>query len=184
MKSRLVILSTILATTAGLGASGAAFANPIDAQAHAAALLNPATLSAGNVSSQTAVGDAQAQAAALLSGLRTGQEASAQEPAQANRGSLDAQAHAAALLSGSRVSVIDDQRISATNESLGDHPAVIVARTPKARGIDPNTFIVAHPARLELLAASPNANVSERAQVQARSSKEVAKSVASGVAGR
>lgn len=38
---------------------------------------------------------------------------------------------------------------------LGDHPAVVVART--MRGIDPNTFIVAHPARLQLLAASPSA---------------------------
>ena len=40
-------------------------------------------------------------------------------------------------------------------ETLGEHPSVIVARTWSARGIDPNTFIVAHPARLELLAASP-----------------------------
>lgn len=41
-------------------------------------------------------------------------------------------------------------------EKLGEHPAVIVARTWSARGIDPNTFIVAHPARLQLLAASPS----------------------------
>jgi len=40
-------------------------------------------------------------------------------------------------------------------ETLGEHPAVLVARTWSARGIDPNTFIVAHPARLELLAAPP-----------------------------
>jgi len=43
----------------------------------------------------------------------------------------------------------------ATAETLGDHPAVLVARTWSARGIDPNTFIVAHPARLELLAVPP-----------------------------
>ena len=41
-------------------------------------------------------------------------------------------------------------------EKLGEHPAVIVARNWSARGIDPNTFIVAHPARLQLLAASPS----------------------------
>lgn len=37
--------------------------------------------------------------------------------------------------------------------TLGDHPAVVVART--MRKLDPNTFIVAHPARLQLLAAAP-----------------------------
>src|SRR5580704_17956279 len=31
-------------------------------------------------------------------------------------------------------------------EPLGEHPAVVVARTWNNRGIDPNTFIVAHPA--------------------------------------
>jgi hypothetical protein len=40
---------------------------------------------------------------------------------------------------------------AATAETLGDHPAVSVARTWSDRGIDPNTFIVGHPA----LAASP-----------------------------
>ena len=40
-------------------------------------------------------------------------------------------------------------------ETLGEHPAVLVARTWSAREIDPNTFIVAHPARLELVAAPP-----------------------------
>lgn len=40
-------------------------------------------------------------------------------------------------------------------DTLGEHPAVLVARTWSTRGIDPNTFIVAHPARLGLLAASP-----------------------------
>ncbi len=34
-------------------------------------------------------------------------------------------------------------------ESLGEHPAVVVARTWNNRGIDPNTFIVAPPASTE-----------------------------------
>lgn len=38
-------------------------------------------------------------------------------------------------------------------EQLGEHPAVIVAKTWNTRGIDANTFIVAHPARLQLIQA-------------------------------
>lgn len=34
----------------------------------------------------------------------------------------------------------------ASAESLGDHPAVLVAQSWSYRGIDPNTFIVLHPA--------------------------------------
>ncbi|HEY5761424.1 MAG TPA: hypothetical protein VIU34_36635 [Steroidobacter sp.] len=41
------------------------------------------------------------------------------------------------------------------NAQLGDHPAVVIARTAK-KGIDPNTFIVAHPAGVRQLAASPS----------------------------
>ena len=41
------------------------------------------------------------------------------------------------------------------DESLGEHPAVIVARTWAQRPIDPNTFIVAHPARLTVLSEAP-----------------------------
>jgi hypothetical protein len=44
---------------------------------------------------------------------------------------------------------------SAIAETLGEHPAVIVARTWSTQGIDPNTFIVLHPAAPKLLAASP-----------------------------
>jgi len=40
-------------------------------------------------------------------------------------------------------------------ESLGEHPAVIVAREWNSQGIDPNTFIVLHPAAPRFLAASP-----------------------------
>jgi hypothetical protein len=43
-------------------------------------------------------------------------------------------------------------------ESLGEHPAVVVARTWNSRGIDPNTFIVRHPAGPVWLNASPTAN--------------------------
>ncbi|MFC4314738.1 hypothetical protein ACFPN2_37080 [Steroidobacter flavus] len=43
---------------------------------------------------------------------------------------------------------------------LGDHPAVVVARMQAKRGIDPNTFIVAHPAGVRQLAASPTATAS------------------------
>lgn len=50
-------------------------------------------------------------------------------------------------------------------EKLGEHPAVLVARTWNTRSIDPNTFVVAHPARLQLLAASPSAK--EGIEVQA-----------------
>jgi hypothetical protein len=66
---------------------------------------------------------------------------------------LDAHAQAAALLSGSR-STASNSPISKTSERLGQHPAVLVAQKWSTRGIDPNTFIVAHPARLTLLAAS------------------------------
>ena len=42
-------------------------------------------------------------------------------------------------------------------EPLGEHPAVLVARTWSNRGIDPNTFIVRHPAGPIWLNASPTA---------------------------
>jgi hypothetical protein len=44
---------------------------------------------------------------------------------------------------------------AAIAETLGEHPAVIVARTWSSRGIDPNTFIVLHPAAPQFLARSP-----------------------------
>lgn len=44
---------------------------------------------------------------------------------------------------------------SAIAETLGEHPAVIVSRTWNSRGIDPNTFIVLHPAGPQFLAESP-----------------------------
>jgi hypothetical protein len=43
------------------------------------------------------------------------------------------------------------------SKKLGEHPAVLVARAQATRGIDPNTFIVGHPAGQQVLAASPAA---------------------------
>ncbi|MDB6106854.1 MAG: hypothetical protein JWO52_6853 [Gammaproteobacteria bacterium] len=43
----------------------------------------------------------------------------------------------------------------AVAEPLGEHPAVLVARTWNNRGIDPNTFIVAHPAGVRWVSESP-----------------------------
>ncbi|MBL8271684.1 hypothetical protein [Steroidobacter sp.] len=59
-----------------------------------------------------------------------------------------------AVTSGLSVSSAAQSSETAPEVKLGDHPAVVVART--ARRIDPNTFIVAHPARLQLLSASPS----------------------------
>jgi hypothetical protein len=55
---------------------------------------------------------------------------------------------AAALVFGSLAT-------SAIAETLGEHPAVIVAREWNSRGIDPNTFIVLHPSAAQFLAAAP-----------------------------
>jgi hypothetical protein len=52
---------------------------------------------------------------------------------------------------------------SAIAESLGEHPAVIVAREWNSQGVDPNTFIVLHPAAPKFLAAS----ASEKDKVEA-----------------
>ena len=54
---------------------------------------------------------------------------------------------AAALVLGSLAT-------SAIAETLGEHPAVIVARTWSTRELDPNAFIVQHPAAPRFLAAS------------------------------
>lgn len=153
MKSRLFLISAVLAA---LGATAAQSSEP-DAQAQAAGLLKASRISAhiqATATSQSVGGDAQAQAAALLSGTRVRQdsnESASVAPAQ----SLDAQAHAAALLSGSRSTVNESARTTAAVE-LGDHPAVVVARTK--RSIDPNTFIVAHPARLQLISTPTDEN--------------------------
>ena len=181
MKSRLLLIPAILATTAGF-VSGNAVSSQPDAQAQAAALLAPphtfvseGARDQGNASSQFVAVDAHAQAAALLSGLRTEQEAKTSvriTPSGAARTSLDAQAQAAALLSGSRITVSESAQITAISERLGEHPAVVVAQNWNTRGIDPNTFIVAHPARLQLIAASPTEKDSPRAEAAATASTE------------
>lgn len=163
MKSHLLLLSTIVAATAGLSVSSNALSSEPDAQSQAAALLSSSnhfvsesTYDRGNTSSQSVTDDAHAHAAALLSGIRTERKEVSNSveviPSRATRKSSDAQAQAAALLSGQRV--IESYRITATSEKLGEHPAVVVAQSAGTRGIDPNTFIVAHPARLQLITTS------------------------------
>jgi hypothetical protein len=49
----------------------------------------------------------------------------------------------------------------ASADKLGQHPAVLVMQKWQTRGIDPNTFIVLHPAGGRLLAASPAVQVDE-----------------------
>src|SRR5688572_146076 len=59
---------------------------------------------------------------------------------------------------------------SAIAETLGEHPAVLVSRTWSERGIDPNTFIVLHPAGPMFLTESPTEKATrEQAQLLARS---------------
>ena len=67
---------------------------------------------------------------------------------------VDAHAHAAELLSGSRAADGEGSQLTGIAD-LGEHPAVLVARHWHDRGIDPNRFIMAHPARLQLITASP-----------------------------
>ena len=47
---------------------------------------------------------------------------------------------------------------TAIAQTLGEHPAVVVAKCWNSRGIDPNTFIVRHPAGPIWLNASPATN--------------------------
>ena len=184
MKSRSLLISAILATTTGLGFSGHALSGQPDAQAQAAALLStPHTRVSesapeeANASSLSVAPDAHAQAAALLRGLRTDESQIASARTASERvtpTSLDAQAHAARLLSGSRITVAETARTTAIDQTLGEHPAVLAARRLSERGIDPNTFIVAHPARLQLLAASPSAEDAKRLEAEVTASTEIA----------
>jgi hypothetical protein len=164
MKSRLLAIPAIVAATAAFVIPGSAFAEPRDAQVQAAALLSrphaPETLQTSareyGRSSSAAV-DAHASAAALLSGRSTGGSRAASvaiaTPIVAHK-AVDAHAHAAALLRGSRTANGEEYRLTAAGD-LGEHPAVLVARQWSTRGINPNEFIVAHPAAPRLIAASP-----------------------------
>jgi len=158
MNARLFLIPAILTTTAAFGDSADVVSAPRDAHAQAAGLLSGVqvghgTQTAVHVSRSAVVLDAHAQAAALLSGVHAGDSAETAVHASRSAVVLDAHAQAAALLSGSRI-VTKDSRIGETAETLGQHPAVLVAQKWSTRGIDPNTFIVAHPARLHLLTAA------------------------------
>jgi hypothetical protein len=160
MNSRRFLLPAILATTAAFAASADALSAPSDASAQAAALLSRPQTSGSSYahepvpahSSALAAADAQAHAAALLSGVQPGNGARTTVNVIRSAVALDAHAQAAALLGGSRIIARNSPR-SEISEALGQHPAVLVAQKWSTRGMDPNTFIVAHPARLELLAA-------------------------------
>jgi hypothetical protein len=161
MKTRL-LFPVIVATAAAFGASASAQSEPTDAQAQARALLNrplvsePSKAQEHRYTRSSATMDVHASAAALLSGRSSGSRASNSDhvaSAVATK-SLDAQAHAATLLRGSGIPVEEALRNTQISRQLEAHPAVRVAESWSTRAIDPNTFIVAHPARLQLLAAS------------------------------
>lgn len=54
---------------------------------------------------------------------------------------------------------------SASADMLGQHPAVLVAQKWETRGIDPNTFIVLHPAGLRLAPASPTSQIAATLEI-------------------
>jgi len=56
---------------------------------------------------------------------------------------------------------------SAMAQSLGEHPAVVVAREWNSREIDPNSFIVLPPAATQFLAAAPAEEDKAKASEQA-----------------
>ena len=60
---------------------------------------------------------------------------------------------------------------TAIAQTLGEHPAVLVARTWNNRGIDPNTFIVLHPAGPIWLNASPTATEKATREPMKRAAK-------------
>jgi hypothetical protein len=186
MNSRLFLIPAILATTAAFGAPADALSAPLDAQAQAAALLNHPQTSASSYAreptpahaSASATVDAHARAAALLSGVRIGQDTEAGVNVTRSAVASDAQARAAALLSGTRITA-ENSRISQTSQTVGQHPAVLVAQKWRTRGIDPNTFIVAHPARLLLLAGS-EADEDRGTRVEARGAANPGSSTSAG----
>lgn len=159
MTTRLVLITAIVAATAALGASHSALSEPVDAQSQAAALLSrshtPVVLDVRDravAPSSSVSADAQASAVALLTGRSANGQAN-----NSVRISLpsvvqtqgDAHAQAAALLSGSRTRAEEPVRTT-VKAPLDEHPAVLVAKQWPLRAIDPNRFIVAHPARLAL----------------------------------
>jgi hypothetical protein len=130
MKRYLLLMPVILATAAALADTHATSSSgPVDAQAHAAALLSGPHLSAlantlaktagrsSSPSDASAGGDAHEFAAALLRGHRTGNQvravSSVVEPTGV-RISVDAHAHARALLGGARASTRSQAQMGRT----------------------------------------------------------------------
>jgi hypothetical protein len=158
MTARSLLIPAILAATAALAAPDNALSETTDAQSYAAALLSGTHTPGvkahyyGNARSASVSSDAHASAAALLTGRSASEQAKTWariDPPRAVRTQPDAHARAAALLSGSRTRAEESLEVSAT-APIGEHPAVLVAKQWHVRGIDPNQFIVAHPARLAL----------------------------------
>jgi hypothetical protein len=109
MKSLLLLIPALLATTAALADSAATSPRP-DAHAQAAALLSrpqtPATLKLERPSSVETPIDAHASAAALLSGERIAHQPTASSAVREpwyGQMPVDAHSQAAALLSGTRI---------------------------------------------------------------------------------
>jgi hypothetical protein len=67
---------------------------------------------------------------------------------------------------GLSTSVLASPPDAPAREKLGDHPAVTVAKAWKSRGIDPNTFIVGHPAGLKLTTSSSSENEAQFAKAK------------------
>jgi hypothetical protein len=61
-------------------------------------------------------------------------------------------------------------------EPLGEHPAVLVARAWSSRAIDPNTFIVLHPAGPRWVNESPTTKDKATPDVAPRAAKTVSAS--------
>jgi hypothetical protein len=67
--------------------------------------------------------------------------------------------NAKVLSSLSAALVVSSFVAPANAEPLGEHPAVVVARTWNHRGIDPNTFIVSPPASTQWVSEAPKTAV-------------------------
>jgi hypothetical protein len=148
MKSRSILVPAIVAATAAFAFSGNAFSETRDAHAQAAALLSGShsadfsvTHASDYARSEAVATDAHAKAAAQLSRPAIGtSESSASVVAPTV-------AQESALLSGSRTPARKASQVTASRHHLGEHPAVLVAHQWPTRGIDPNRFIVLHPAQ-------------------------------------
>ena len=124
MNVRFVLITAIVAATAGLGVSHNVRAERLDAQAQAAVLLSGRQTLAvteardrGDAQSSSVSADAKARAVALLTGRSVGGQAKNAvriEPTSVARTPRDAHAQAAALLSGSRNPADVPPKVTAT----------------------------------------------------------------------